>query len=46
MLGAMRILITGATGKFGPLLAAALRDAGHQVAALVHAQPLALTGVE
>ena len=42
----MRILITGATGKFGPLLAAALRDAGHQVAALVHSQPLALPGVE
>lgn len=41
----MRILITGATGKFGPLLAGALRDAGHQVTALIHSQPLAVPGI-
>ncbi len=41
----MRILITGATGKFGPLLAGALRDAGHEVTALVHSEPLAVPGV-
>jgi len=41
----MRVLITGATGKFGPILASGLQAAGHEVAALIHSKPLALPGV-
>lgn len=41
----MRILITGATGLFGPLLARELAAAGHEVTAMVHRKPLGLPGV-
>jgi nucleoside-diphosphate-sugar epimerase len=41
----MKILITGASGKFGPLLARGLLDAGHEVSALVHSTPVETPGV-
>jgi nucleoside-diphosphate-sugar epimerase len=41
----MRILITGATGIFGPLLVQRLLDDGHHVAALVHSTPVPFEAV-
>lgn len=42
----MKILVTGATGKFGPLLVQSLVSSGHSVRVLVHRTPLAIPGVE
>jgi len=42
----MRILITGATGKFGPLLVKNLLAAGHAVRVLVHSSPCPIPGIE
>jgi nucleoside-diphosphate-sugar epimerase len=41
----MKVLITGASGKFGPMLARGLLAAGHEVAALVHSKPTGVPGV-
>jgi nucleoside-diphosphate-sugar epimerase len=40
----MRILITGASGKFGPILARALVAAGHQLTVLVHSKSPGIAG--
>lgn len=42
----MKVLITGATGKFGPYLLQALLGAGHSVRALVRSTLPGLSGVE
>lgn len=44
--GIRRILVTGASGKLGRALSAALVDAGYAVRALVHARPVDLDGIE
>ncbi|MBL8025744.1 MAG: NAD(P)-dependent oxidoreductase [Fibrobacteres bacterium] len=42
----MNILVTGATGKFGPILIDSLLKEKHSVRALVHNTPINIAGVE
>ncbi len=42
----MRILVTGATGKFGPILVERLLTEGHRLSALIHSSPQPLAGVK